>query len=506
MIRFFGASVLALGLALGACAGAQKNPGDEPSGDSGRLRLILTTDEHGWLDPLVDKKRGTARGGVVHFGDRLRRHEGVNNDNVLLLSVGDMWTGPYESTVLKGEPMLEAMTLLGYDAAVVGNHDFDFGRDVLARHATNAGFPFLATNVTLKESGEPLPFLAQRALLQAGALQVGVIGLANAHTAEVTDPRNVADLDFGDYLDTVKREVPFLVAQGADVVVVLIHDDDHEIRALLPHFQAAGVQVVGLGHHDDVGTVALNEDRHTPLQNRGSLVGCNAGSYLRSYCVIDLEVKNGRVVDHQSRLESLELPLSAHDALQQPDLQDLLERTHRAVDAQGAEVLTQAPQTIPRSDETIARLLVRSWMTSLPQARVGITNRGGIRQGISAGPVALRDVISVLPFDNKLFLVRLSGAELKEVLGHPASVAVGARLSRGPDGKTQTLVGPDGKALADHEEVVVVINDFMYRGGDGYRFAEYDPHPVDTVIDWREPLVRHLRKLGASGQPLGPEP
>src|SRR4051812_1936844 len=111
------------------------------------LHLLFTTDEHGWLLPLKDDVAKVDRGGIINLFDDLTKKEGWPQKDMVLLSAGDMWTGPYESTVLEGAPMVAAMSRMGYGAAAVGNHEFDFGTRTIAERAKAATFPLLAANL-----------------------------------------------------------------------------------------------------------------------------------------------------------------------------------------------------------------------------------------------------------------------------------------------------------------------------------------------------------------------
>ncbi|MFZ9887826.1 MAG: hypothetical protein ACO3JL_10015, partial [Myxococcota bacterium] len=161
---------------------------------STEVLLLLSTDEHGWLSPLHDRERGVNQGGLVPFARALKQYEGRAPNHVGLFSVGDNWTGPFESTALQGVPMLQAMNLLEYRASVVGNHEFDFGQDVLARHARDASFPLLAANILEDKTGERPSWATPWVVVPLGPMRLGVIGLAHRRTPELTDPRNVTGL------------------------------------------------------------------------------------------------------------------------------------------------------------------------------------------------------------------------------------------------------------------------------------------------------------------------
>jgi 2',3'-cyclic-nucleotide 2'-phosphodiesterase (5'-nucleotidase family) len=176
----------------------------------------------------------------------------------------------------------------------------------------------------------------------------------------------------------------------------------------------------------------------------------------------------------------------------------------------GGEVLVENAKPLKRgADGAMGQLIVDAWLQALPYAHAAITNAGGIRQDLAAGPVRMRDIVSVLPFNNYLLVVDLTGAQLKEVLASHESVAAGVRFTFKDGADARVLDGvtdAKGGAIRDDAHFKVVINDFMYRGGDRYRFQVYDPEPEETAIDWREPVLRKLREMGKANQKLDVAP
>lgn len=477
-------------------------PGKAASG-GGELHLLVTTDEHGWLAPLVDADAAQERGGVVRLFDRLTRTEGyapgaaARARGLVLLSTGDMWTGPYESTLLEGAPMVAAMNHLGYAAAAVGNHDFDFGVRKLAEHQQAAHFPLLAANLAEAATGELPSWARPFTIVEAGGIKLGVVGLTNVDTPVTSDPRHLTGLTFLPYVETLDRWIPRARAAGADEIVVLIHDELALAEQLLPALRRHRVRAATFGHHhqagarvDDAGTSTLDDDVSI----------CNAGAYLRSYCRIDLALSGGKLVARAATIVPVGGPHPEVVPSQDRNLVDIVTRAEETAQRIGGEVLVESKRPLRRGTQgELGQLVVDAWLAALPWAQVAITNAGGIRQDLPAGPVRVRDVASVLPFNNFLLVVELSGAELKEALANRESVVAGVRYRfNDADGRrvVSALTWADGRPVDDGERVRVVINDFMYRGGDHYSFARWDDEPEETAIDWREPVLRHLRALG----------
>lgn len=500
--------LLAALLAVGGCRTAER-PGAASEraatapARAGELHLLITTDEHGWLAPLVDAERKEAQGGVVALFHQLTSAEGYQPGTegrargFLLMSTGDMWTGPYESTLLEGAPMVAAMNRMGYAAAAIGNHDFDFGVGKLGANGAAARFPLLAANLIEVATGELPPWVRPFTIVEAGGIAVGVIGLTNVDTPVTSDPRHLTGLSFLPYQEALERWIPRARAAGADEIVVLVHDELAFADVLLPTLRKHRVRAASFGHHhqagarvDDGGTAALDDD----------VALCNAGAYLRSYCTIDLTIEAGVLTARAASIEPVRGAAGAPSPSADAELRAIVADAEQHAERIGGEVLVESKRPLRRGAQgELGQLVVDSWLAALPWVQAAITNAGGIRQDLAAGPVRVRDVASVLPFNNFLVVVELTGAELKQALAREESVAAGVRYRFKDAGGTRavtSLTWQDGKPVADGEVVRVVINDFMYRGGDSYTFASWDDEPEETAIDWREPVLRRLRALG----------
>lgn len=483
---------------------APSQPDAAPAPEQKRnLRLILTTDEHGWLLPLDDKERGLRLGGVVETFADLQTKQRLNQSNVLLLSSGDNWTGPFESTVLEGAPMVKAFNRMGYAASAVGNHEFDFGTKTLQKRANEANFPFLAANVREAASGQAPAWAKAFTVVDTGTLKVGLIGLTFADAHAVTDAKNLVGLEFLPYEDALKATVPKVKAAGAEFLVVLLHDRMTEAQRLLPLLRELGISVVAAGHVHTPGLVI--DDQVTPSVYDDVAI-CNAGAFLRSYCVVNVQLTGAKMTTLQAKIFRVETPIDATVEGADSELQAIVESAQKNADKVGGEVLAKSTKAIRRKDQALGQLVVDSWLSALPYADVAITNRGGLRQDLKAGRVRVRDVRSVLPFNNTLVVIEMTGEQLREVLKNPEGIASGVRFSyqTSADGERviRTLQRPDGTPIGDEERLKVVVNDFMYRGGDHFSLRAIDREPEETALDWREPLVRMLRGLTAEKKKL----
>ncbi|MBN2361268.1 MAG: bifunctional metallophosphatase/5'-nucleotidase [Deltaproteobacteria bacterium] len=504
--------------ALASCrtipAGPSPDPAPPGNGVAGidpatarefNIPILFTSDEHGWLEPHLIENGTRFEGGMANLLGLWRARFGYQPERFLVLSGGDCWTGPFESTVLMGAPMVEVMNAIGYDAQIVGNHDFDFGTDELALRASEARFPLLAANLfRIGDQSQP-PYAVSSTIVRVGAGRVGVIGLANVDTAVLTHSRNVAGLSFTDYPGALRREVAALRAQAADMVVVAVHQEVQELLPLLPLFRELGISFVGSGHSH---LASMTVDPGESPGPEDDIVLCNPGSYARSFCHLSFTYRGtpARLVNHFEEIVRVEGAAADPPFQPAPEITAIIHRAADLASASGAEKLAVTLHGMKRidPDQRFGHVIVDAWLDALPYVQVAITNTGGIRQDIDPGDITMATLVGAMPFNNYLIVVELTGAQLKEVLSHPQSIAGGVRYRYRCDEQRQRQIidAVDGNnaPIADDRIYKVVVNEFMYRGGDRYRLREYDPTPEETSVHWRDPVARYLREMTRRGQ------
>jgi 2',3'-cyclic-nucleotide 2'-phosphodiesterase/3'-nucleotidase len=423
----------------------------------------------------------------------------------LILDNGDMWTGPVESTVLRGEPVVAAYNALGIAAANVANHEFDFGMKVLRSRASEADFPFLGANVSDAASGAQPDFLRPWIVEERNGVKVGVIGLSFRGTPKTTLKKHVEGLTFGDYAETLRREVPKMKAAGAEVIAVLLHDVPAVGHALVREVGAAlGIHLVVAGQDHRKSEEVIDG---VPVVNPGPF----GASYARFDVTVDPESRAVRaveptIVDVAGRLEAPPHPPVA-------ELAAIAEGARARTQALVSEELGRLAKPLPVgsfSRSPLGHFIVDSWLDALGDAiDFAVLNHGAIRQPLPAGAVSLADITSVMPFENNIYIVELTGAELFEQLAidHPVVAGFTWSYRDGEGGREVASVVDDGGAPLDEEAVYrVAILDFMYTGGDGYTFAAVDGSPVDTGLSWRDPVVRALTAATERMRAIDPNP
>lgn len=163
---------------------------DNSIGKNRRIVVLYTNDEHGWMEGT-----GNADGAAELVG-RWKQTEGYMPDSpYLILSGGDMWTGPAISTWFKDESMAEVMNKMNYSAAAIGNHEIDFKIEGLKEKIAQSTFPLLSANIREKATGDIPDFVQPYLVKEVNGVSVGIIGLTTTTTPVSTFPDYVKDYD-----------------------------------------------------------------------------------------------------------------------------------------------------------------------------------------------------------------------------------------------------------------------------------------------------------------------
>lgn len=504
--------LLVLGLGCGTSGASSPPPATTQTGTvaaapapsaEARIAVVAFSDFHGWLLPLEPKGFTKYYGGIANIDALLRGKEGLTPDNSIVLDNGDMWTGPTESTLLRGEPVVAAYNAMGLTAANIANHEFDFGLDVLKARVSEAKFPFLAANIVNAGTQEQPTFLKPWTIVERDGIKVGIVGLSFADTPRTTLAKHVAGLDFQPYQPTLERVVPQVRAAGAEVVVVLFHDTLDEVQKVIgavPQLEIAAV-VAGQNHRKE--DVRVNG---TPIVNPGPF----GRSYVRFDLVVDRATK--KLTSSEFQVVDVTGEIGSPPHKPSPEMVALVEGARQKAASMSGQMLGKLAKPLPVgtfADSPLGHLITDAWLSALPKSDFAICNHGAIRQPLGAGPVTIGDLMAVLPFENNLYVVEMTGKQLKETLTLDAPVVAGLtwKYKEGKDGRTVTaVVDRVGRQIEDAKGYKVIVNDFMYFGGDGYKFKEYDSAPEDTGLSLREPIMRTLRLAESSGRVVEPTP
>lgn len=394
-----------------------------------------TNDLHGhYLPERADWLAGEPEiGGFVRLEQEVRGvRERVGANNTLLLDGGDILTGTpltaMEEEGAKGTPMLRFMEAIGYDAWVVGNHEFDRGLDNLKLLSAKSTVAVLSANLRAKDGKAPLlPNQVFSTVFERNGLRVGVIGATTDQLKSLVSPADWGRMLAVPVVDAVRAEAERL-DPATDVLIALTHigvEDDKRLAAAVPNLDL----IVG-GHS------------HTPLKTaiqQGSTYIVQAGSYTRSVGIVELDIADDHLVGFKYELRDL-TPETA-PVLPSESVRQLADHYRENIDQVYGEVLARAPGNLEKNYHHESGLM--RWITDAIRAEadtdLAVYNGGGLRAEIVSGEVTRRHLFECFPFENAIYTFSITGQQLVGlVLGNIAADANESRSFLGISGAKWT--------------------------------------------------------------------
>ncbi len=488
------------------------------------VHLVSTTDLHGHLTPkqVTNGQSTYEAGGLARFGAILEELR-AGKDPVLLLDSGDLFQGTLESNLQHGKAVIAAFNALGYAAAAVGNHEFDFGPETMEPDATcdlqgafkarlaEAHFPFLAVNLVELTTGElpRWPNLAASKLFDLKGLKVGVIGIANPETPSLTVRRYVESLAFVDPVEPIIREAKRLRAKGAKLVVAIGHlgGSCDVTNADVPSSCERPSQLLDLMSRLPPGTVDVMFGGHTHRFMAHVVNGTptiEAGAEGRWFSELTACVQKGGGLD-KGRLrltppqeivgEKVSAPVAAIVA---PYLARVSDDVRRPLGPVLAGPLRRDYHALSPLGAMVAEA-VRARGT----ADFGIVNAGGLRADLPGGPLTYGALFETFPFENNVVVIDMSGQDLVDFVnalggsGHGYPQVAG--LSLAGDAGAYGVLGKDQAQIDLAARYRVATLDFLLRGGDGtltvvHRFKPAQITDLGGDVSVRDAILAYLKQ------------
>ncbi|WP_162473692.1 bifunctional metallophosphatase/5'-nucleotidase [Serratia microhaemolytica] len=433
------------------------------------ITLFATSDIHGHLQPYKPS------GSKVHVGSLARMSYLIEKmrqrqPNLLLLDGGD---APYNTNIANafaGRSTIEVMNAMGYDATVLGNHDFDFAFDVLRANARLANHPFLSVNTYWRDGRYPKEF--QKSIVkQIDGINVAIIGATDAGSAMSTHYKNTEQILFKDHFDTTRAEVARVKAgkNPADLIILLshLHEDNPVVLD-----KVSGIDIAIGGGNDLMGQPLVKQDSW--LINPGK-----HAETLNQINVNLLHKKKIGVVFSQIVINP-DMPVNQ-------TVVNIVQKYARELDKKMSEVVGKAQvnlnaeRIVVRRQESNLANAVADASRDYFNADIALQNGGGVRASINKGDITIGAIFEALPFDNRLVLIETSGGAIKQALENGVKLypeASGAFLqvsglsytfdAEQPTGQRISRIMVGDRALDLNKRYKVVINDFLAGGGDGF--------------------------------------
>ena len=424
----------------------------------------------------VDGRGGAAKIAAVVNEERARAD--AEGGLVIVTFGGDMISPSLLSGLDKGQHMIELANAIGFDIAVLGNHEFDFGPEVLKERLAQSDAVWLAGNVRYRGEAA-FPGTRATAIVEHGGYRIGFLGLVTPVTARISSPgKNVS---FAPFVETGTVLAAELREAGADLVIALTHNDLAQDLELL---RSSGKIDAVLGGHDHLA-VAWYDGRQTIL--KAGSQGVYVGVLRLDLDRVEDRRGNTRLVwtpDYELRSTTDVEGARALAAAVEERRKSLDRSLNVAVGKTATELDTRRVSV--RSGETAFGNLVADAMRIAVGSDIALTNGGGIRGDTiypAGSEITGKLVLTELPFGNKTVKLALSGARIREALEHGVGkVGSGAfphvsGLSFSfdaskPKGGRVGEIAVGGAPLEDEKTYTLATNDFLAKGGDRYAMFE----------------------------------
>lgn len=482
-------------------------------------------------DPATGEVKAQPAGGVAHLATAMAQLKAKNPDAVIVAGGDLIGASPQISNLLRDEPTLVAMGELGIAASALGNHELDSGLPELLRQTRGEcapggclwpgykgpGFPFLGANVLDAATGKPL--LPTHVFKQAGGWKVAIAGVATRDTPKVIVAKAIQGIRFADEADTLNALVPQLKAEGAQVLVAVMHEGGVQgreggandptyacptltgrVHDIAKRLDPAYAIIIG-GHTHQAYTCKIN----------GRLV-VQAGSY------------GGWITESKLKLDTsgrvLEASAVNHPVLQSvyapnPALAALVAQAAALTEAARMKPVATLPRGAvrnakePHGDSALGNLIADSQLAFARKqgpADIAFMNPGGIRADLVVEPgkaTTMSDLLAIQPFGNEIVVLTLTGQQLWDVLQRQLPKANAAprllqpsstlryRWRTAADGTPQLgEILVDGKPLQRDRDYRIVVNNFLSEGGDeqaGFKHGRDRAvlgTDIDSLVDW----------------------
>ncbi len=482
-----------IGRAYSTCAVTVKE-------DVKKLTLLSFNDYHGTIDAAAETSSSGVPG-LAKFAGGVKREVANTANETLVLATGDNYQGTAVSNLNLGRPVNDMMKAIGVKYSAIGNHEFDWTNDLFDMWQKEGDFTFLCANMELKATGEIPSFCKPYAIYTAAdGLRVGILGLITKETPSLVKAANVADFNFINGVDAAKKYVPLMQAEGCDFIIALAHMGGSECDNLA---YVEGIDAVYGGHTHSTTNKVVNGVPVIQSYTNGRLLGRIDLEYNLTTGLKKVTANN---IDFQTRAARAALPVDegvkamvdAYNAASAPML-DVVVGYHETG-------LTSSSQVYDWADELVYAYILKETGVN----HVVIQNSGGWRsQGIPLpqGDITVRYMYSLMPFDNAICLMDMTGAQLIKHYEQQATTLddKGNPKNLGSKGLIWGMTKRDGKyymtsgetevEVLDSTEITyrVACNDFMITGGDNFDFVTGVTNVTYMGVALRDGMIEVLK-------------
>lgn len=461
------------------------------------LTILHWNDFHSQNVPFQVKSRNRVTntdstfmvGGSATLASYIKR-EKASAQNVILVNAGDDFQGTPISAITKGRSQIELMKLINPDAMELGNHDFDYGREILSGYLKELKFPVLGGNMIDTRTGKP--FAKPYTVLTVNTVKIGVIGLMSTELHQLCLPDNVKDIEIRELAETVNGLIPELKKQKVDLIIAVTHVGVQGDSLLA--LSAPDLDIIVGGHS------------HTPLfrpKRVNGIMITQAGSRGRWLGKINLtiDVEKDTVIKAYSDL----IECRTADIVPDPVVEAKVNEFESMAAKELSEVIGVLKTDWKRDGRGESN--IGNWITDALREHAGtdvaFQNSGGIRKEMLAGNIMVRDLWEISPFGNTLATFSVDGATLRAMIQYQLSMKEESMQFSGIKAVYRTVNGErilhnlkvNNVPVSDSKRYTIVTNNFVVAQAQKYFGVTVPPSDVkQTNVTDREVLIDAVKK------------
>ena len=451
---------------------------------------------------------GKSRGGFARLAALVKAERvkaAAEGRNVIVAHGGDTLSPSIMSGLDRGAHIVALTNMIAPDIFVPGNHEFDFGKAIFLQRMGEATFPLYGANLR-DAAGQPLPGFKDHALLDFNGVRIGLTGLAYEQSPRMSSPE---DLRFSSTIDTTKTQAATLREQGADFVCAVLHCNRGDGIAL-QYARAAELLLTGHTH-----------DLFVNFDDKCALVESGYDAHYVTCVDVTITVREDgskRITTWRPQFRMIDTATVTPD----PAVAAAVAKLQAALIDKMSEMLCTTTVALDSSTSTVRTReaaignLFADAMRAGTHADAAVLNGGGIRAGKdypAGASISYGDVLAELPFNNRVVVVEIGGADLRRAMENGLSllpsasgrfpqvsgIALEFELARAP-GSRITAMRVGGAPLEESKTYRVALLDYLARGGDDYTMfaAARRITPDNDAPSMVNEVVEYLRKIGTA--------
>jgi len=423
--------------------------------------FLYTNDEHGHI-----LEKNNYYKSIALYEMWLEEEAKCKDCNIFKISGGDNYTGSAISSVFKGESTANVLKMIGYELSAVGNHEFDYGIDSFNKNRHISGIDYLSANII---GADMKPQFTPSRIIERGGKKVGFAGITTEELKQVSASSYMSSIMVVKSLNSADREIT-KTGENSDMVVALTHQSYEESKDWVFQLKKKPLIVFNAHTHDEY------------IKNVEDTYFVQTGKYLNKYARIEVVCENAVCAVSKAEIVSIKknttnsTPGAKKIAKLIDDFQGKMERVA------GMKISKAGKDT---SEKDFRKLYNCSNLIEFPDADLSLCNPGAFREELKKGDIKKSDIISVLPFENRIVISELKGSDLIYNLELSENSYCGA--------EKKGDIWYVGREKIDNNKVYkAIINDFMHNGGDKYKFIGNDFKNSITSTNWIDPVIKYI--------------